>query len=166
MQLKTILNQVEPYQSFVYKKARWADPPTKTAIELEIAPRANSHALCSGCGSQAPGYDTLPERRFEFVPLWQIAVYFEKKVRGVPSRPFPSPSPSVASPAAAGPPNSMGQYGRHRQDARQAREFGGARGGERSMAEAEGNDARGENETGTGTFVASDWIGWTDCRGQ
>ena len=30
MQLKTILNYVEPHKSFVYQKARWADPETKT----------------------------------------------------------------------------------------------------------------------------------------
>jgi len=74
MQLKTILNHVEPYKSFVYQKVRWTDPMTKTMIEIQIEPRANSQAICSGCGEQAPGYDRLAERRFEFVPLWQIAV--------------------------------------------------------------------------------------------
>ena len=76
MQLKTILNHVEPYKSFVYKKVRWADPETKATIEVLIEPRANSQAICSGCDCRAPGYDHLPARRFEFVPLWQIAVLF------------------------------------------------------------------------------------------
>ncbi len=83
MQLKTILNFVEPYKSFVYKKVRWADPETKTAIEVLIEPRANSRGICSGCGCHAPGYDRLAERRFEFVPLWQIAVYFVYTMRRV-----------------------------------------------------------------------------------
>jgi transposase len=84
MQLKTILNYVEPYKSFVYKKVRWSDPQTKTTIEILIEPRANSRAICSGCGCQAPGYDRLqPARRFEFVPLWQIAVYFVYVMRRV-----------------------------------------------------------------------------------
>lgn len=83
MQLKTILNHVEPYKSFVYEKVRWADSDTKTTIEILIAPRANSHAICSGCDCRAPGYDHLPTRWFEFVPLWQITVYFVYAMRRV-----------------------------------------------------------------------------------
>ena len=83
MQLKTILNHVEPYKSFVYKKARWSDPGTKRTIEILIQPRTNGRAICSGCGQPAPGYDRLPQRRFEFVPLWQIAVYFVYAMRRV-----------------------------------------------------------------------------------
>jgi len=83
VQLKTILNHVEPYKSFVYKKARWVDPQIKSTIEVLIEPRANGRAVCSGCGQPAPGYDRLAERRFEFVPLWQIAVYFVYAMRRV-----------------------------------------------------------------------------------
>jgi transposase len=83
VQLKTILNHVEPYKSFVYKKARWSDPGTKRTIEILIQPRTNGRAICSGCGQPAPGYDRLPQRRFEFVPLWQIAVYFVYAMRRV-----------------------------------------------------------------------------------
>ena len=83
MQLKTILNSLERYKSFVYQEARWADPKTKTAIEIPIEPRANSHSICSGCGERRRGYDRLPARRFEFVPLWQIAVYFVYAIRRV-----------------------------------------------------------------------------------
>jgi len=83
VQLKTILNSVEPHKSFVYKKVQWADPETKTEIEVRIEPRANSHAICSGCGQRASGYDRLAERRFEFVPSWQIAVYFVYTMRRV-----------------------------------------------------------------------------------
>ena len=83
VQLKTILNFVEPYKSFVYKNVRWANPETKTAIEVLIEPRANSRGICSGCKRRAPGYDRLAERRFEFVPLWQIAVYFVYAMRRV-----------------------------------------------------------------------------------
>lgn len=83
VQLKSILNFVEPYKSFVYKKVRWADPRTKTTIEILIEPRANGQPICSGCGQRAPGYDRLDERRFEFVPLWQIAVFFVYTMRRV-----------------------------------------------------------------------------------
>jgi transposase len=83
VQLKTILNHVERHKSFIYQEARWADPRTKSEIEIPIEPRANSRAICSGCGQPAPGYDRLAERRFEFVPLWQIAVYFVSARRRV-----------------------------------------------------------------------------------
>lgn len=83
VQLKTILNFVEPYKSFVYQQARWADPATKTEIVIVIEPRKNSRAICSGCGQPRPGYDRLAKRRFEYVPLWQIAVYFVYAMRRV-----------------------------------------------------------------------------------
>jgi len=81
VQLKTILNSVERHKSFVYQSVRWTDG--QTAIEILIEPRKNGRALCSGCGQRAPGYDRLAERRFEFVPLWQIAVYFVYAMRRV-----------------------------------------------------------------------------------
>lgn len=83
MQLKSILNRVQRYKSFVYGKARWVDEAARPTIEVRIEPRANSRPICSGCGCVGPGYDRLPERRFEFVPLWQIAVYFVYAMRRV-----------------------------------------------------------------------------------
>ncbi len=87
MQLKTILNSVERHKSFVYQEARWPYAndvaKTKNQIEIPIEPRASSHPICSGCGQTASGYDRLAERRFEFVPLWQIAVYFVYAMRRV-----------------------------------------------------------------------------------
>ncbi len=83
VQLKTILNSLEKHKSFVYQKARWSHPEIKTEIEIPILPRTNSQAICSNCGKPAPSYDRLPERRFEFVPLWQITVYFVYAMRRV-----------------------------------------------------------------------------------
>jgi len=83
MQLKTILNRVEYFKSFVYGKVRWVDDAARPAIEVEIRPRKNSRPICSGCGQERPGYDRLPARRFEFVPLWGIAVYFVYAMRRV-----------------------------------------------------------------------------------
>ena len=60
--LKTILNFVEPYKSFIYGKVTWVDPETKTTLEVEIQPRKNSRAICSGCGQQTPGYGRLSGR--------------------------------------------------------------------------------------------------------
>jgi transposase len=83
MQLQTILNHVEWHKSFVYKKVQWDDPTRKTALLVHIEPRANGQPICSQCGGAAPGYDRLPVRRFEYVPLWQIAVYFVYAMRRV-----------------------------------------------------------------------------------
>jgi transposase len=76
MQLKSILNRIERYKSFVYKKVTWVDDASQPTIEVEIEPRANGRPLCSGCGRRGPGYDRLPARRFQYVPLWGIAVFF------------------------------------------------------------------------------------------
>ena len=83
MQLKTILNSVERHKSFVYRDARWTDPRTQAEIEIPIEPRANGRPICSGCGRPGPSYDRLPERRFQYVPLWRIAVYFVYAMRRV-----------------------------------------------------------------------------------
>ena len=83
MQLKTILNYVERHKSFVYGTPRWFDPKSKTTIDIPIKPRANSKLICSGCDRPGSCYDHLPERRFEYVPLWGIAVYFVYIMRRV-----------------------------------------------------------------------------------
>src|SRR3569623_1146152 len=83
MQLKTILNRVERYKSFVYGEPRWADDAGRLTIEVPSKPRANSRPICSGCRQPRPGYDRLAPRRFEFVPLWQIAVVFIYALRRV-----------------------------------------------------------------------------------
>ena len=77
MQLNTILNRVEPFKSFVYGKAKWVEGtrwPQRS--KWRFMPARMARAICSGCGHRRPGYDRLPERRWEFVPLWGIAVHF------------------------------------------------------------------------------------------
>ncbi len=75
MQVKTILNQIQRYRRFVYGEAKFVDTEKGRVIEVAIRPRANSRAVCSGCGQPAPGYDMLDVRRFDFVPLWGILVF-------------------------------------------------------------------------------------------
>lgn len=86
MQLKTILNRVQKHSSFVYGKAEFVETKHGPTIEIEIRPRANGRAVCSGCEQPKPGYDTLPVRRFEFVPLWGILVFFLYAMRRVDCR--------------------------------------------------------------------------------
>src|SRR3989304_2459704 len=52
-------------------------------MEVEVQARKKGRPICSGCGQPGPGYDRLPLRRFEFVPLWGIAVYFVYAMRRV-----------------------------------------------------------------------------------
>ena len=70
MQIKTILNRVQKFQAFVYGAIRWVEDASGPTLEVEIQPRLNSRPVCSGCGRKNPGYDKLPERRFEFIPMW------------------------------------------------------------------------------------------------
>lgn len=75
MQLKTILNRVTDYKSFVVGQVRWVEEGERLGLEVELRPRANGRPVCSGCGQVGPGYDRSGEpRRFEFVPLWMIPV--------------------------------------------------------------------------------------------
>lgn len=83
MHLKTILNDVEPYKSFVYEEVRWSGTGRARTLEVMIRERAKSRPICSGCGKKRPGYDRLPKRRFDYVPLWQIAVCFVYALRRV-----------------------------------------------------------------------------------
>ncbi len=76
MHLKTILNRVLKFKSFVYKSIRWVEETQEPTIEVEIIPRLNSRPVCSKCGLRGPGYDRLKPRRFEFVPMWGIKVFF------------------------------------------------------------------------------------------
>jgi transposase len=52
-------------------------------IEVEIQPHGRCRPTCSGCGKRGPGYDRLKPRRFAFVPLWNIPVWFIYEMRRV-----------------------------------------------------------------------------------
>ena len=83
MQIKTILNRVQKFKSFVYGSVHWVDDAPVPTLEVEVHPRRNSRAVCSGCGRRRPGYDRLAARRFEFVPLWGIKVFLHYAPRRV-----------------------------------------------------------------------------------
>ena len=81
--LKTLLNQVEKLDGFVYESSRMINTFKSPAslrpfesIEIQLRERKGSKGRCSQCEKPAPGYDRLPERRFQFVPLWGLATYF------------------------------------------------------------------------------------------
>jgi transposase len=84
MELITILNQCHRFRGFVYHHDRFS--PDKKVIEIGVRPRVGSAAVCSGCHQPAPGYDHLPERRFEFIPFWGILVFLLYRMRRVNCR--------------------------------------------------------------------------------
>ena len=76
MQVKTILNRLQKQAGFVYGAVRFGEEAGRLHLEVELRPRANRQPRCAGCQRPGPGYDTLAPRRFEFVPLWGLAVFF------------------------------------------------------------------------------------------
>lgn len=82
MHIKTILNRVERQPGFVYERFKLL-PGDRPALEIALRAKAGSRPICSGCGKPGPGYDTLAQRRFAFVPMWGILVFFLYRPRRV-----------------------------------------------------------------------------------
>jgi len=82
MQIKTILNHVQKQPGFVYGACELT-PGKSPELLVAVRARAGSRGICSGCDRKGPGYDTLSERRFQFVPLWGLAVVFLYAMRRV-----------------------------------------------------------------------------------
>ena len=83
MRTETILNHCYRHKSFVYAGCRWAEIGKTKSLVMKIMPRKNGLAECSICGKAFPVYDHLEERQFDFVPLWNIPVYFRYRMRRV-----------------------------------------------------------------------------------
>ena len=61
---------------FVYQSVRLLGTGCTQRIEIIVRSREGSQGKCSHCQKPSSGYDTLLARRWDFVPLWAIAVYF------------------------------------------------------------------------------------------
>ncbi len=83
MLVKTILNRVHKFPSFVYDDVVLCGQGEELSLEVHVRPRAGSRPICSGCGRRGPGYDSLEPRVFSFVPLWAIPVLFIYAMRRV-----------------------------------------------------------------------------------
>ncbi len=82
MPLKSILNQLQKFKSFVYANVVWS--ASGQELEVHLRPRKNSRPVCVECRRPGPIYDHQRQaRRFEFVPLWGIAVFFVYRMRRV-----------------------------------------------------------------------------------
>lgn len=81
MHIRTILNDCTHYKGFCFLNEK-LDSKAKV-IFVDIKARKGSKALCSQCIKPAPGYDTLPQRLFEFIPIWNYKVFFRYTPRRV-----------------------------------------------------------------------------------
>ena len=87
MRIRTLLNKFEYLKSFVYKNEFLEKKNAKEVLIIEIVPRKNSRAVCSGCGESGSTYDHTPVARdFEFVPLWGMSSFFRYRMRRVNCR--------------------------------------------------------------------------------
>jgi transposase len=84
LQLITTLNRCHRFPGFVYQRARFSSD--HKSIEVDVRPRKRSAAVCSRCHQAAPGYEQLPERRFEFIPFWGFLVFLLYSMRRVDCR--------------------------------------------------------------------------------
>jgi hypothetical protein len=76
MQIQTILNRVQKFKSFFYGTTRYIDSEKVPTILVELKPRNNSRPICSICRCKRAGYDTLPDRHFDFIPMWGNKIIF------------------------------------------------------------------------------------------
>ena len=83
MHIRTILNRIQKHKGFVYGNERLLEEDGQLLLEVPIRARQGSRPICSSCGRKGPGYDTLATRRFQFISLWGILVYFIYAMRRV-----------------------------------------------------------------------------------
>ena len=84
MLLTRLLNACHHFPGFVYARAHLIE--AHKTIEIDVRPRTGSRPQCASCGRPGPSYDLLPERRFEFIPVWGFAVHLRYRMRRVQCR--------------------------------------------------------------------------------
>lgn len=81
MLIKTILNKIEKFKSFIYGKITLERISGTVSLIVEVKARQNAKGICPKCGKRKATYDTQPARLFEYVPVWGIPVYFKYSPR-------------------------------------------------------------------------------------
>jgi transposase len=84
MRLVSLLNHCQHFPGFVYEKARLI--PGSSCIEIDTRARLGSKPICSVCHKPGTAYDHLSVRRFEFIPVWGMAVVLLYMMRRVDCR--------------------------------------------------------------------------------
>lgn len=83
MLIKTILNRIEKFKSFVYGECRFKHIGSTPSLIVDVIARKNAKGLCPECHKSSPSYDRQPLRRYQYVPLWNIPVYFSYAPRRI-----------------------------------------------------------------------------------
>jgi transposase len=83
MQIKTILNRIQKHRGFVYGTVQLEEQIGGLAVTVDLAPHRRNRPRCAGCEQPGAVYDRLAPRRFEFVPLWGLRVFFLYAMRRV-----------------------------------------------------------------------------------
>jgi transposase len=72
--IKTLLRHVQDLAGFVVKSVRHYSYDVSPRIEVELDADPRCKRRCSCCGKPGRVHDKLPQRRWHFVPLWNIPV--------------------------------------------------------------------------------------------
>ncbi len=83
MQIKTLLNKVERFKSFVYGSACVTMIDGTEALVIDIVPRSNSKPVCPECRKAGTVYDRQPARLFVYLPIWTFKTFFRYAPRRV-----------------------------------------------------------------------------------
>ena len=74
---------MQRFAGFVYQQVRLHCHPDQPRIDITLQPHRGIARRCGRCQRAAPGYDCLPERSWQFVPLWGIPTFFHYAPRRV-----------------------------------------------------------------------------------
>lgn len=77
MHVRTLLNKLEVYKSFVFCDEHFEETEgSLPSILVNIRPRKGARGQCPECGRLCATYDTQRQRRFEYKPLFEFKVFF------------------------------------------------------------------------------------------
>lgn len=74
---------MQRFVGFVYQAVSLSAHPQQPQIDITLQPHRGIARRCGRCQRPAPGYDCLPTRSWQFVPLWGIPTFFHYAPRRV-----------------------------------------------------------------------------------
>ena len=83
MLVKTLLNKVERFKSFVCGSIHIMLVGGTEALTIDIEPRHNSKPICPECRKGNTVYDRQPQRLYEYLPIWSFKAFFRYAPRRV-----------------------------------------------------------------------------------
>lgn len=83
MNIKTLLRHVQDLTGFVIRSSHLLGDGEAQHIEVNLEPHRNYKRRCSCCRKPGRIHDKLPERSWQFVPLWNIPVLLRYQPRRV-----------------------------------------------------------------------------------